>query len=127
MRKRSGVVAGAASEPPYEQAVAKVVEDCNKKFCDVVLGPPEVYAAGDVLTVTWGKETFRPLQYHVLDLGPFSATTRVRPGETMQSAAERAFAELEAIATAEFERKIRAFTGRARMLDEMMRSQRKGG
>jgi hypothetical protein len=54
--------------------------------------------AGDLVSVTWGAEKFSPVQYHTFDLGPFSYTTKVRPGETPAEAAQRAYKVCERIA-----------------------------
>jgi uncharacterized Zn finger protein (UPF0148 family) len=64
---------------------------------------------GEEVTVTWGEETFQPVQFNTFHVGPFTTNTRVRPGETRVQAMERAYAELEAFAEEIFERKKKAY------------------
>lgn len=76
------------------------------------------------VTVTWGKEVFRPLQYHSLEIGPFQATVERADGETLQAAIDRAIAELEKAAGRELESKARSFLDRASRLDEILQSEK---
>lgn len=59
----------------------------------------------DTVTLTWAREGQSPRQFHVWEVGPFTWTTTVRPGETHAQAAERLSKELTAFAEAERERK----------------------
>jgi hypothetical protein len=54
---------------------------------------------GEEITVTWAEERFSPVQYNSFGVGPFTYTTRVRPGETFDDAFRRAHAKLAAAAT----------------------------
>ena len=45
--------------------------------------------AGDEVTWTAGKETFCPIKFHVFEVGPVTASTRVRPGESAADALTR--------------------------------------
>lgn len=64
---------------------------------------------GDRVSATFGKETIQPLPYHSIEVGPFTATTEVRQGETLTKALERLNAELTLFAGAERTRKLVAF------------------
>lgn len=61
--------------------------------------------SGNEVTVVWGKELFSPASFHTFEVGPFTATTRVIPGETFSVAAERAMEDLRRFAEKERERK----------------------
>jgi len=84
-----------------------------------------VAAERESVTVTWGKETFRPCQFMAFDVGPFSVTVSVRRGETIREAAGRAMVELDAIAEEEFSRKTAEFLARVRSLDSAIRGSAK--
>ena len=63
----------------------------------------------DILTVTWGKELFSPRQFHTFEVGPFSMTVAVKPGQTRSDAFSEAYALLDLIAKEERERKRVAY------------------
>jgi len=65
--------------------------------------------AGQEVTVNWGEETFSPKQFHTFRVGPFTATTRTLPGETVAMAAERAMSALRVWAEAERVKKRDSF------------------
>lgn len=58
---------------------------------------------GQPVEVTWGEELFQPVQFNTFRVGPFKATTVVRPGETVAAALARLHAEIDEAA-----KKIRA-------------------
>lgn len=64
---------------------------------------------GETVSATWGEEQFSPKQFHSFRVGPFSATTRLRQGETRQQALERLNAELREFAEAEKRRKYEGY------------------
>lgn len=68
-------------------------------------GPLAGVLAGQEVTVVWGEELFSPQQFHTFKVGPFTATTRVLPGETFEKAAERAMGDLRLFAEKEREKK----------------------
>jgi hypothetical protein len=57
---------------------------------------------GETITVTFGAQTFSPVQYHKFDVGPFSYTTVIQPGETIQEAYDRAYGWLRKLASQNF-------------------------
>lgn len=57
---------------------------------------------GDAISVTWGAEKYAPRQYMNFDVGPISATTHLRQGESAEEAHERVWKWLEAQARKEF-------------------------
>lgn len=59
--------------PEYVSAIAAAIRS----------GMPEnELDAGDTITVTWGEECYVPRPYMSFRVGPLSATTKIRPGET---------------------------------------------
>ena len=78
------------------------------------------------VTVTWGKEGFSPVQFHVFEVGPYTATTRLRPGETVEQAVLRVRAKLQRIADADFAEKLPAYLERVRRAADGARAM-KGG
>ena len=102
-----------ASPPQAEPAAAATVEGAATKRA---LGrsrksatASETEDASETITVTWGEETFSPVQYNSFRVGPFSATARVLPGESRSDALRRISAELYAFATEERANKAEAF------------------
>jgi len=59
-----------------------------------------------------GAETFSPVQYHPFTVGPFSATTTIRPGETVKQATLRVYALLEILFRHDFDMKARGHNAR---------------
>jgi hypothetical protein len=66
------------------------------------------------ITVTWGREHVSPIQFCGMDIGPFSATVRLREGETPRQAFDRTMAMLDEWAQDEYRRKLPAFLARVR-------------
>lgn len=62
---------------------------------------------GDTVTVVWGKESFSPIRYFNVEIGPFRLTVRVRKGESPGEAIARANRILEAHADEAWEAKVR--------------------
>jgi hypothetical protein len=64
----------------------------------------------DYVSVTWGEEKCSIKgEYSTFTVGPFSMTTKVKPGETPEEAMERAQSYLDAHARKVFTRKRDAF------------------
>jgi len=70
--------------------------------------------AGDSVTFTVGKETFCPVKFHAFEVGPFSATVRVRDGEDPLRAIARARDAAQGMFDAEYQAKLGGFLGRVR-------------
>lgn len=64
---------------------------------------------GEMVSVTWGEELFTPVQFCSFRVGPFSASSTLRAGESREQAADRLMRELERIAAKERETKARVF------------------
>lgn len=103
----------AESPPDKQQSVMMGV--------DMGAGPDAT-----ILTVTWGKEGFSPIQFHTFEVGPYTASTTIRPGETMGQAAERLRRQLAGLVEAEFPRKLEEYLRRVRLAADGARSL-KGG
>lgn len=71
--------------------------------------PTPVEATGTQVSATFGKEVVQPLPYHSIEVGPFTASTEVRQGESITQALERLNGELAVFASAERTRKLVAF------------------
>lgn len=63
----------------------------------------------ETVSVTWGEELFTPVQFCSFRVGPFSASSALRDGETREQAADRLMRELEKVAAKERETKARVF------------------
>jgi hypothetical protein len=75
----------------------------------VVAPMGDLFAEGEEVTITWGKELYSPKQFHTYEVGPFVWATRVRNGETRAAAAARLQQELNAFAEGERERKKQSY------------------
>lgn len=64
-------------------------------------GVVAVQDVGEEVTFVYGKEMYRVTEFCTFDVGPFSATTKIRSGETRIDALLRLRAELEAAAEVE--------------------------
>src|SRR5262249_10354220 len=73
-----------------------------------VIPIPDI-AEESTVTVTWGVERFSPINYSWFEVGPFQATTRVRPGESRVDAMKRVMSELSVFAEYERTQKAEAF------------------
>ena len=82
---------------------------------------PTRLITGTVVTVTWGPEGFRPLQYTSLAVGPFSIQVESREGETLEDLIADAHARLERVAEIELAKKVETFKARARGVDKAIR------
>lgn len=61
------------------------------------------FGPGDQLGITIGAELYSPVKYNTFEIGPFSATVVVRPGETGADAAARCYRVLLELNEAEFQ------------------------
>lgn len=66
-------------------------------------------ASPETITVTWGEELFTPVQFCSFRVGPYSAMTTLRVGESREQAGDRLMRELEKIASKERDIKIRVY------------------
>jgi hypothetical protein len=64
---------------------------------------------GTEIVATWGEETFSPVQYNTVRVGPFTMKTYVRLGETIAQAFARANAELAQVAAQTKLEKVQGF------------------
>lgn len=65
--------------------------------------------AGEAVTYVSGRELYSPERFNTYEVGPFTASTNVRPGETHAKALERLAAEMEAFMSKERKRKRDAY------------------
>lgn len=78
--------------------------------------------AGDVVTVTLGAQKFAPVQYHSIDVGPFSMTTTVGVGESIADVNARCLPQLQALVDAAFAAELPKFIERVRTAAQAARS-----
>ena len=78
--------------------------------------------AGDAVTFTAGKETFCPIKFHAFDVGPFTATTTVREGESYVDALDRVKAAAQLAWDTEYEEKLAGHGDRVRRAAAQYRS-----
>lgn len=64
------------------------------------------------MTAFFAPEKYSPVRYHTMELGPFIAKTKVRPGETGFQAMERAYTLCEKWARASWKQKLKEFIER---------------
>jgi hypothetical protein len=66
---------------------------------------------GDEVRYTWGEEKITPVKdsYSTVTVGPFTYTTRARPGESLEQAHGRLVQEAVPLAEQERERKVQSF------------------
>jgi hypothetical protein len=118
LKKRSE--AAEAAKPPtknfIEDAADKAETQVRRKesLATAANGGigPNVFPDGDQdesVTVVLGEIKLQPKQFNVITIGPFSTTTRVRPGETRNDAARRARAQLAVVQREEFDRVMKMF------------------
>lgn len=67
------------------------------------------HADGDTVTFTWGKELYSPKGFHTVEIGPFVASTALRPGETRLQAYDRIAKETTAFAEANRKSKLDSY------------------
>lgn len=67
------------------------------------------------ITVTWGEETYSPIQYNSFRSGGVVLRSQVKPGETVEEAHERCMRHLRAMSAQQFEEQLRAFLDRVRV------------
>jgi hypothetical protein len=69
---------------------------------------------GESITISFGKETFSPVQYHSFTFGELFYRANVREGETPEQAFERGWKFLESCAIKQFKAKRDGFWQRYR-------------
>jgi len=81
-------------------------------------------SVGDSVTVVWAEELFAPVQYQSFRVGPFSITTKIRPGEDATAAMSRAWNYLDAFARKAYVQKRDDYLNRLAEVGESTRSTR---
>jgi hypothetical protein len=78
-----------------------------------VEAPPSPVATGPngeiIVTVTFARELYAPIQYNCCEIGPYSITREVQPGETVEQALEAVNAQLTAFAAKARAQKLAEF------------------
>jgi hypothetical protein len=89
----------------------RVVTRAEEQFAEIDPPKPAEPPAppGTTVTVSWGEETFSPVQYNSFRIGGNSITTLVQEGETVAEAYARAWASLEELGRMQFDEKMRGF------------------
>lgn len=82
----------------------------------------ESLLVGDTISMSWGKELFCPVKYNNFEIGPFTASTTIRKGETQAVATERVRRYLAVLAKEEFDRKLKGFLARLKKVGAEARS-----
>lgn len=101
---------GKASSPLEAPEKEVMIKDLPKPGFTPPTGPSQLGDEGEEVTCTKGEEMYgKPGQFSTYRVGPFSGTTRVRPGETRSAARRRLMDELNAFADEERERAKKAF------------------
>lgn len=100
--------------PEAKSRVVKLADrrpDSKPFDVHVAIADADELREGETVTATWGAEKYTPVanSYSTFEVGPFTATVAVRPGETRSSALRRAYAELEEVASEIRERKKTEF------------------
>lgn len=139
LRSRSQAAGGSREPLPRTPAgiAAEVAEDSDRKYAELARLEEEARvarlktnredgeaqeqrageealaaAAGDEgqrVEVSWGDELFQPLRFNGMRVGPFTATTLVRRGESIAQATVRLHREVATAAQKIFEEKSRAY------------------
>ena len=69
--------------------------------------PPDGPSVDELtLTVTWGEETFQPVQFHGFRVGPLTATAKVSEGQSIAAVYRELWLELDALGRAQFKEKL---------------------
>lgn len=63
----------------------------------------------DKVKVVWGAVLIAPISFNNFYVGPFELETEVRPGETVESAIDRGYAQLDAFARKSYPSKLHAW------------------
>ena len=94
-----------------EQAEAEL-EHAEKLLHDGPSLPPRVRT----MTVSWGEETYQPIQFHGFRVGPLSMTLDIPAGCDLDSFARDAFKRLEKMGNEQFSRKLRDYLDRVEIV-----------
>lgn len=81
----------------------------------------EPVTVGTLVTVTWGEETFSPVQYNSFRIGGHSVTLAVNEGETLIDTWKRGWKMLEDAAEIQFTDKVTGFADRMKRAKDGMR------
>ena len=88
MRKRSEMVGGGSRVPAEEQEAAE--QSAGEEAFAAAAGDE-----GQRVEVTWGDELFQPVKFNGMRVGPFTASTLVRRGESVAHATVRLHREIQ--------------------------------
>lgn len=80
-----------------------------------------VSVEGDEVTVCYGTDTYRPVEYNSFQHGPFFVKTKVRAGETTADAAARAWNSALALAKGSYPGKAQEYLKNLRELGILTR------
>jgi hypothetical protein len=121
MLKRSEAKAAieAKKEPTAEAPPQKVSEqDVRTVVTNVhnTTSPPLVGDEGTEVTISYGEETYSPVQFNAFKHGPFFVKVKVRPGETIQDAGARAWNAAIELAKGAYPGKEQAYLANLRKL-----------
>lgn len=95
---------GKTSSPLEAPEKEVMIKDLPKPGFTPPSGPSQLGDEGDEVTCTKGEEMYgKPGQFSTYRVGPFTETTRVRPGETREQARKRLMDSLHAFFDAERE------------------------
>jgi superfamily II DNA or RNA helicase len=75
-------------------------------------------AEGEEVTATWGEELFTPRQFNSFRVGPFTYTTKVRRGESVEQAYSRALTFVTHVAEQERARKHKSYVAALKELSQ---------
>src|SRR4051812_39835594 len=100
MRRRSDVAkpcsaCGDTHKDHHEDWACQQVQAAKANRPPVAEVDATLLQPGDTVSITWGRECFAPIRFHSVEVGPFSVTVTVRPGETGGQAWERGRAYLQ--------------------------------
>ena len=73
------------------------------------------------VSVTWGPFKLSPLKYQTLDVGPYTVSTDVRPGESTEDAMGRALEAAARFARKAYPDLLESFVDMSRQADAAVR------
>lgn len=66
------------------------------------------------IIVTWGEQTFSPINYHSFKTGGITLEVAVPPGADVQQVHREAMAQLQVLAAEQFKRELEVFMANTR-------------
>ena len=113
--------ASAGTRVPVDRAIDLVGEATEQHAGEEAFAEA---AGGDLVEVTWGEQSFQPIPFNGIRVGPFKVATRVRKGETVAQAVARVHREMSAAVRGSFREQLGSFLVEYR---EMKREVEKAG